>query len=314
VQFFPTSSLFPPISRKKEKKQEFMKITKADMRQHCIFLVGALLAATMVYSPLTDLFGSRFVRDYHSLIPFIPIISIYLLYLKRNEIFRNVNYSFVIGSAVIIVGMVLCASGLLFGGGLNLNDYAAVMTASALLLLWGAFIFAYGTKAFKAALFPLLFLVFMIPLPYEAMEKIITFLQMGSTEFANFLLWLSQAPYYREGFVFHTIGIDVEVAPECSGIRSGLALLITALLAGYLFLNSWWRRAILVLCVIPITMLKNGIRITTLTLLSTYVDPRILQSPLHREGGIPFFILALLLMAPILYFLRKREEKVNHRE
>jgi exosortase/archaeosortase family protein len=54
-------------------------------------------------------------------------------------------------------------------------------------------------------------------------------------------------------------------------------------------------------------MFKNGIRIATLTLLGAYVDPRILQSDLHREGGIPFFIVALLLMAPILYFLRKTE-------
>jgi exosortase/archaeosortase family protein len=103
--------------------------------------------------------------------------------------------------------------------------------------------------------------------------------------------------------------MSVEVAPQCSGIRSGLALFITALLAGYLFLNSWWRRVILVICVFPITMFKNGIRITTLTLLGTYVDPRILQSSLHREGGIPFFILALLLMAPILYWLRKSENR-----
>ncbi|MCX5847807.1 MAG: hypothetical protein NTW12_15870 [Deltaproteobacteria bacterium] len=54
-------------------------------------------------------------------------------------------------------------------------------------------------------------------------------------------------------------------------------------------------------------MFKNGIRITTLTLLRTYVDPRILQSSLHGEGGIPFSIVALLLMAPILFFLRKSE-------
>jgi len=290
-----------------------MEITKADMMRHGIFLVGALLSATMVYSPLTDLFSSRFARDYHSLIPFIPIISIYLLYLKRNAILTNIKYSFVIGTTVMIVGSVFYAAGLLYGGELNPNDQATVLTASSLVVLWGAFIFAYGTKAFTSALFPLLFIFFMIPVPYGVMEELITFLQKGSTEFANFLLWLSQAPYYREGFVFHTASIDVEVAPECSGIRSGLSLLITALLAGYLFLNSWWRRAILVLCVIPMTMFKNGIRITTLTLLSTYVDPRILQSPLHREGGIPFFILALLLMAPILYFLRRREEKVNRK-
>jgi exosortase/archaeosortase family protein len=84
-------------------------------------------------------------------------------------------------------------------------------------------------------------------------------------------------------------------------------VVITALLAGDLFLNSWWRRIILVLCAVPMTMFKNGIRIATLTLLGTYVDPRILQSNLHREGGFPFFILALLLMAPILYWLRKSE-------
>ncbi|WP_408999170.1 exosortase/archaeosortase family protein [Syntrophus buswellii] len=291
-----------------------MKIPKADIMRHGIFLVGVLSATAMAYWPLTALLGSRLARDYHSLIPFIPIISIYLLYLKRKELLKGIGYSFLIGPAILIAGLAFFTACTTFGGSLNLNDNATVITASSLLVIWGTFIFAYGTKAFTSALFPLLFLVFMIPFPYEVMEWLITFLQKGSTEFANFLLWLSQVPYYREGFVFHTIGIDVEVAPECSGIRSGLALLITALLAGYLFLNSWWRRAILALCVIPITMLKNGIRITTLTLLSTYVDPRILQSPLHREGGIPFFILALLLMAPILYFLRKREEKVNHRE
>jgi exosortase len=284
-----------------------MRITKSEMMRHAVFLVAVLAAAVMVYGPLSDLFASRFMRDYHTLIPFIPIISIYLLYLKRKEIWDKMQYSFGPGVAVIITGIVLYAIGLGFGKNLNQNDYATVITFSSLVLLWGAFIFAYGIKAFTAALFPLLFLVFMIPVPAFIMEKIIVFLQNGSTEFANFLFWVSQAPYYREGFVFHLPSMSVEVAPECSGIRSGLALFITALLAGYLFLNSWWRRVILVLCVFPITMFKNGIRITTLTLLGTYVDPRILESDLHREGGIPFFILALLLMAPILYWLRKRE-------
>jgi len=288
-----------------------MKMTKAGIMQHGLFLVGVISATAMAYWPLTALLGSRLARDYHSLIPFIPIISIYLLYLKRKELLKVREYSFSIGPAVLIAGIAFFIAGRTFGGELNLNDRATVLTASSLVLLWGAFIFAYGINAFKSALFPLLFLAFMIPIPYEVMEEIIVFLQKGSTEFTNFLLWLSQTPYYREGFIFHLPGIDVEVAPECSGIRSGLALLITALLAGYLFLNSWWRRLILVLCVFPITMFKNGIRITTLTLLSNYIDPRILQSPLHREGGIPFFILALLLMAPILLFLRKREAKGN---
>jgi exosortase len=282
-----------------------MKITKSEMMRHVTFIIAVFTAAVMVYNPLSDLFHSRMYQDYHSLIPFIPLISVYLIYLKIKDIRAKMQYSFVPGSAVIIFGIVLYAMGLGFGKNLNQNDYATVITFSSLVLLWGAFIFVYGIRAFTAALFPLLFLVFMIPVPAFIMEKVIVFLQIGSTEFADFLFWVSQAPYYREGFVFHLPSMSVEVAPQCSGIRSGLALFITALLAGYLFLNSWWRRVILVLCVFPITMFKNGIRITTLTLLGTYVDPRILQSDLHREGGIPFFILALVLMAPILYWLRK---------
>jgi len=246
-----------------------------------IFLLGVLLAAAMAYGPLADLFASRLARDYHSLIPFIPIISLYLLYLKRKEILSNARYAFAIGTAVIIAGVAFYAGGFSLGGNLNLTDRAAVLTASSLVLLWGTFIFAYGMKAFQSALFPLLFLVFMIPLPYAAMDALVTFLQKGSTEFANLLLWLSQAPYVREGFCFHLPGFSVEVAPQCSGIRSGLALFITALLAGYLFLKSWRRRAILALCVIPVTMFKNGIRITT--------DPAVLLygSADHRKSPAP---------------------------
>ena len=284
-----------------------MRITKSEMMRHAVFLVAVLAAVVMVYGPLSDLFASRFMRDYHTLIPFIPLISLYLLYLKRKEIWERTQYSFGPGIAVIILGLVLFAMGLVFGKNLNQNDFATVITFSSLVLLWGAFIFAYGMKAFTAILFPLLFLVFMIPVPAFIMEKIILFLQIGSIEVTNLLFAASGVPFLREGFVFHLLGMSVEVAPQCSGIRSGLALFITALLAGYLFLDFWRWRIILVLCVFPITMLKNGIRITTLTLLGTYVDPRILQSSLHREGGIPFFILALLLMAPILYFLRKTE-------
>jgi exosortase len=111
----------------------------------------------------------------------------------------------------------------------------------------------------------------------------------------------------RDGVVFHMPGLSIEVAPQCSGIRSSLALAITCVLAGHMFLKRGWNKALLVLAVIPITMLKNGIRIVTLTLLALYVDRGFLESSLHRDGGILFFVLALCLMAPILFLLRRSE-------
>ena len=281
---------------------------KTEITRHVLFLIALCVAAVMIYGPLTKLFHSSMRRDYHSLIPFIPIISGYLMYLRRKDIFSEKTYALRTGVVFIFIGIILYVAGLTFGGQLNQNDCATIITFSVLVLILGSFILTYGIHAFRNALFPLLFLIFMIPLPVAIMDQIIVFLQRGSTEFTNLLLLVSGVPFLREGFAFHLPGQSVEVAKECSGIRSGLALFITALLAGHMFLRSWWKKIILVLCVFPITMLKNGIRITTLTLLGTYVDPRILQSSLHREGGIPFFIVALLLMAPILFFLRKSEK------
>jgi len=279
--------------------------------RHLLFLCAVVAAGAMLFGQLNGLFHSPMEQDYHSLIPFIPFISGYLIYLKRKDIYSQKSYSIVTGTAIIIIGIVLYVSVQTLGISFNQNDYASIITFSALILLLGAFIFAYGTRAFRSALFPLLFLIFMIPIPVIIIDKIITFLQVGSTEFTNLLLLASGAPFLREGFVFHLPGQSVEVAKACSGIRSGLALFITALLAGHLFLKTWWKQVILVVCVLPITMFKNGIRITSLTLLGVYVDPRILQSSLHREGGIPFFIVALLLMAPILFFLKRSEKKMD---
>jgi exosortase/archaeosortase family protein len=68
------------------------------------------------------------------------------------------------------------------------------------------------------------------------------------------------------------------------------------------------KKLILVLSIFPITVFKNGLRITTLSLLGAYYDPRILDSQLHRSGGIPFFFIALALLAPVLWYLMKKEK------
>jgi exosortase/archaeosortase family protein len=103
--------------------------------------------------------------------------------------------------------------------------------------------------------------------------------------------------------------LSVEVAKQCGGIRSSLVLFIVSLLMGHMFLSSWRRKFILSLWVLPITIVKNAIRIVTLTLLGVYVDPRILESTLHRRGGIPFFIVALSLLGVVLWFLRRSENR-----
>jgi len=111
--------------------------------------------------------------------------------------------------------------------------------------------------------------------------------------------------------LFALLGVTIEIAKQCSGIRSSLALVIASLLAGYLLLRSPWRKAALALATLPLLVVKNGIRIVSLSLLSIYVDPTFLTGRLHQEGGVVFFLLALVMMAPVLLFLQRSEQPTS---
>jgi exosortase len=152
-------------------------------------------------------------------------------------------------------------------------------------------------------------MVFMIPIPEVILHKIINVLQVASTEVSDLLFGLMGVPYTRDGFVFNLPRISIEVAEECSGIRSSLALFITSVLAGYFFLDEFWKKTALALFVFPVTVFKNGIRIITLSLLGSYVDEKFLtQSWLHHSGGFVFFIPALALLGLALWALRRKPQ------
>jgi exosortase len=134
---------------------------------------------------------------------------------------------------------------------------------------------------------------------------------MGSAHAVDGIFQIIGIPYYRDGMVFEFTGVTIEVAKQCSGIRSSLAMLITSVVAGYLILPSGWRRVVLSLTVLPITIFKNAIRIATITLLSIYVDGKFLtDSWLHHSGGIVFFATGLVLLVLVIWTLRWRRKKV----
>lgn len=274
-----------------------------------LFGIFVFIAIMMAFVPLRELLHSASRKEYYSHIPLIPFISLFFLYQKRRIIVLTQEYTKRPGLALILLGFFLYFSVMSWKGNLRLNDATGLLTFSSFLFFTGSFIFCYGLRAFQLALFPILFLLFTVPIPEEIMDRLIYYLQLGSTEFTHLLFWVTGIPFIREGFVFQLPGMSIEVAKQCSGIRSTLALVITSLVAGELFLKTRWKKLVLVLCVFPITMFKNGLRITVLSLLGVYVDPRILGSELHRSGGIPFFVLALIFMSPILFFLMRSEKK-----
>ena len=280
--------------------------------RNVLFTLFALSVAVIQVGPLRTLFDYALDREntHASQIVLIPFISAALIYINRKNIFRDVHYSAALGGLVLILGAGLLLAGNIVGAGLEEGDRLALTTSSAVVLWLGAFLFFYGTTAFKTAIFPLLFMGFFIPIPSVILNGVITVLQRGSAEMAFVILKLSGTPVLRESaYLFRLPDLVIEVAPECSGIRSGISMLISSLLAGHLFLRSTWRRGVLVAVAVPVLILKNALRIGTLAYLAVHVDQRILTSQLHREGGIPFFVLGLLLLYPVLAALIKSENK-----
>jgi exosortase len=180
----------------------------------------------------------------------------------------------------------------------------------AIVLVWIAgFVLCYGLQAASAAIFPLTFLLLMIPLPHALLDAAVIALQKGSAAMTGVLLKLIGLPAYRQGFIFSLPGVDIEIAEVCSGIRSSIALLLTSLVAGHIFLQSGWKKVALILFTIPLVIFKNAVRIVTLAWLALYVNRGFLYGKLHHNGGLAFAIPDFAILVGFLFLLRRSETR-----
>jgi exosortase len=276
-------------------------------RRHFFFLLFVATFSFLFWTSLSTLFGVAVAYDYDSHIFIIVPIGAYLIFRKRHEIFSNVRWDFLPGVSVLLAGAIL---GLLapWSARFITGDEYLWIRVLALVVLWIAgFIFCYGIPAFQAARFPLLFLLLLIPIPDFLVATVIVWLQEGSAFVAFWLFKSLHVPVMRDGLIFHVPLLDLEVAKQCSGIRSSVILLITTLLVAEFALGSAWRKSLLLLSVIPIVILKNGLRIVTISVLTVYVSRSFLHGWLHQSGGIVFYVLGLLAIVAILKLLRIKD-------
>jgi exosortase len=270
------------------------------------FIATLLTSLAVFWALLHDLVKLSGNSEY-SYIPLIPLISGFVIFLRRDSIFRNARSSPRIGISIVAAGMVM----LLLGhfsrvgsmGRIELSTLAIVGTWCGLFVIW------YGPHAARMALLPLSLLLFMVPAPESVLNAVIGVLQQGSTVLSYELFRLLGVPALREGTVISLPGLTIQIAPECSGIRSSISLLILTLVAANLYLRSGWNKVGLVLTLAPLVVVKNAIRIVTLSLLAIYVDPGFLNGPLHHRGGVFVFLIALMILTLIVIVMRSRERR-----
>jgi exosortase len=276
-------------------------------KERVLLFGGWILLSSLLFAkPLIALIQMAYVSGEVSYLMLIPFIGAWVLVVDHRKIFRDLSYDRTLGaglfSCAVCVGLI---ASLISEGSSNLRLSSFIL---ALVMIWmSGFLLLFGKAASKAASFPLLFLLLMVPLPQSLLNRTIYILQTGSAWITGAFFDLFGVPALREGFVFHLPGVNIEVTQECSGIRSSMVLLILALIVAHFYLLTFWKKALFVIFGLFIMILKNGIRIATLTLLAMYVDPSFLTGRLHHQGGIVFFLVGLMLLLPVLWLLQRGE-------
>lgn len=268
-----------------------------------VILFGAPLFRLVAFAPHAELYS-------HILL--IPFISGYLIWLKRGELAARPQpvrrwawLPMAAGIAVLAVYFALARR----GWSPAKEDYLAAMVSSFLcFLLAGGFIFL-GSNYLRRIAFPVAFLFFCVPFPEPVRLELETLLQNGSSLCAWMFFKLAGTPVLVTGTQFQLPGFALQVAPECSGIHSSLVLIITSLLAAYLFLKSPLNRFWLVLAVIPLGLLRNGFRVWVIGELCVHIGPQMIDSPIHHRGGPVFFVLSLIPLFLLLIYLGKSEAR-----
>ena len=197
-----------------------------------VFAALGAVSFAIWWEPFASTFALALHDERYTHILLILPISVALIVMdwKSAEGFTGVGVS--IGGGLLVVAGML--AGIVRWNVVALPPDVQLSVNMAAFVVWwmGAFVLAFGTRAFRDALFPLCFLFWLVPFPEFVLEPIVSWLQRGSTASAHWLFAIARVPVEQRGMLLHIPGLTLEVAPECSSIRSSLVLVVTTMVSG----------------------------------------------------------------------------------
>jgi exosortase D (VPLPA-CTERM-specific) len=228
----------------------------------------------------------------------IPIVSAWLLWMRREALLANVGRPSWTGPIVILLAVVMHVIG----------EYSSIFILSHLafiLVLIGIALAAGGYPLLKLTFVPIAFLIFAIPLPYFVESSLTLELQLISSKLGVDVIRMFQIPVYLEGNIIDFGYYKLQVVEACSGLRYLYPLLSLSFLAAYLFQAPMWQRVLVFLSAIPITIGMNGFRIGMVGVTVDRWGIQMANGLLHFfEGWVIFIACAGLLVAEIFLLAR----------
>jgi exosortase len=284
-------------------------------------LTFAFLCAVSImfwWRPLARTLQLALTNDAYTHVLLILPLSVALIYLDSQHqdspaLQVDPRPSPGIGATLLLLAL-LVACYAKWGMSKTPDDVRLSLAMFALVAWWiAAVVFCFGTETLRSSLFPLCFLFLLVPIPEFALNWMVEFLRYQSAVAARIMFRAAGVPATQDGIMLFIPGLNLEVARECSSIRSSVMLIVTTMVLAHLFLRAWWRKALLVVIAIPLSVLKNGLRIFTIAELATRVDPGFLDGKLHHHGGVVFLAIAVVVMVALLWILHRTEFRMQLR-
>lgn len=251
-----------------------------------ILLILWVIIFIPVYPSLVDTWLNDTDNSHGILIPFI---SIFLIWQKRDELKSARISSSNWGAIILAASMFLYLLG--FASGITVVSRCMIVFS-----LIGLLLFTLGKEVFRIFAFPLLFLLFMIPVPAAILGVISLPLQLFATKIAYLFIQALSIPVHQEGNMLFFAQTQLEVAEACSGIRSIAAFTVLSVVFAYLLDKGWSRRIVLLVSAIPLALFTNIIRITGTGILAHYYGSEFAGGFLHEFSGIAVFALGFVLL------------------
>lgn len=227
---------------------------------------------------------------------FIPVVAAWLIWTRRHVLLASFARPSWVGVLLILLATFMHLIGLL-SAIFILSQLAFIVALLGITLTVGGF------PLLRATFFPIIFLIFAIPLPYFIDANLSLSLQLISSQLGVSFIRLFGIPVYLEGNVIDLGTYKLQVVDACSGLRYLYPLLSLSVLAAYLLNAPLWQRALILLSSIPITITMNGFRIGMVGVTMDRWGPRMADGALHFFEGWIIFIASALLLTLEAYLL-----------
>jgi len=234
-----------------------------------------------------------FAKDsYYSHGVLIPFITFLLIWQKRNEMKQIKLEPSAWGMGLFVIGIIIHLLSLL------LRVYFT-SGFSMIIVLAGFVLCVYGKKLLKEILFPVIFLVFMVPLPVLTVINLSFQLKLLSAKMAAVMLNVINIPAVQQGSYIHMTHASVVVEDACSGLRSLIALMALGALFAYWMRSGKLKKVVLFLSSIPVALLTNMFRIMALAIISEFWGAKYVTGFVDGFFGFLVFVTAFLMLTRI---------------